>query len=172
MSELYICIDCELASEDAVPAALNIHGMCATCGSSSVIPVAKLAELLTQDKKEKLDAPLRETTDAEHQKRVQAMKDKRFADSLPIREYLKTKFTLPPPGVPSLRAEQTRQLHACIDAWDGWSWVVHYPWVLRVSDEDENPIPGCFCIELVNGSKNSPRFAIALDSEINDVRSF
>jgi DNA-directed RNA polymerase subunit RPC12/RpoP len=86
MSELYICIDCELANAQAQPTALNEHGYCPRCGSSSVVPVDTLVEL--DAKRKRADAVVDTTEKTKH--RIQAMKDQRKRDSRPLMDYLKS----------------------------------------------------------------------------------
>jgi len=157
MSELYICIDCELTSSEASPAPLNIHGLCATCGSSSVVPVDTLLELDKRAKAKASTAP--PPLDAQHALRVQATRDQRKRDAQPLVSWLKKKYPLTTGLDHSIRS----MLHSVLDSWDGWAWHVDYPW------DDGGSY---FTIELIQGVKNGPRWLITLSSEVNEVRSF
>ena len=160
MSNLYICIDCELTSSEAQPAPLNQHGMCATCGSSSVVPVDTLVEL---DRVAKKAAQARETTTDDTKARVQAMKIQRRKDAQPLVDWLQALL-------PSMSVAQGAELVRVLAQWDGWAWAFHYPWL--VGGIDDNPLPGRFTLELINGSKNGPRWCIILDAKPVEVRTF
>jgi hypothetical protein len=166
MSEaLYICIDCELASRSDEPTALNEHSLCPRCGSSSVVPVDTLRELDAQRKREANAQP---SVGEDHRKRVEAMRFQRLKDSQPLREWL----TSVRHGCGNSKAE----LLNALTKWDGWAWHVHYPWGQYETQggfiNDDNPAPGHFVVELVQGVKNGPRWVIILDSEVVEVRSF
>jgi len=157
---LYICIDCELASRSDEPTRLNEHSLCLRCGSSSVVPVDTLRELAAKAKRESEAPP---SVDLAHKQRVLAMRVQRQTASLPLRRYLES----------LLNAHESPtqvcvcpELTAALAAWDGWSWHVFHSW------DDDNPAPGHFVVELVQGVKNGPRWVIVLDSEVVEVRSF
>jgi len=171
MSEaLYICIDCELASRSDEPTRLNEHSLCLRCGSSSVVPVDTLRELAVKAKRESEAPP---SVDKDHVKRVEAMRTQRLRDSQPLREWLTRVAGAPVTLILEGKVSVTRcdnQVAKALAEWDGWAWYVHYPW--STQDIEDNPAPGHFVVELVQGVKNGPRWVIVLDSEVVEVRSF
>lgn len=175
MSELYICIDCELANAQAEPTSLNEHGYCSRCGSSSVVPVDTLLELGARNKSAKHAPP---SLDATHIERVKAMREQRKRDSRPLVEYLKS-LIHPPKVTPGAvighydgaSFKNVEIITRALEEWDGWAWHVYYPWALRV-DEEDNPCPGHFTIELVQGVKNGERWLITLDATLVGVSLF
>lgn len=176
MTSKYICIDCELANSEAEPVDLNQHGFCSRCGSSSVVPVDQITELMTKQKASEARerAPTPDT-----QERHKAMLALRAAGNEGMRAYLNSlHFDLTPTsGVcESLRVNEVNlslndKLTNALNAWDGWGYFVHYPWQVR-PDDYENPRPGHWCIELINGVKGSSSIYITLDEYVENVESF
>lgn len=154
-SPLYICIECEISSSITDPVALNEHSHCPRCGSSSVVPVDSLLELVKKAKR----AEQAQTHTDNTQHRVAAMRAQRLRDAQPLIQWLSQATH----GCGNSKAE----LSAALAAWDGWAWHVSYPW-----DSDDNPYPGRFTIELVQGIKDGPRWFITLSVELNAVHSF
>ena len=161
MSDLYICIDCELANAQAEPTSLNEHGYCSRCGSSSVVPVDTLRELDAKRKRE-ANAPLEPTSNT--QAWVQAAKDQRKRDSRPLVEYLKS--LIQPDSKSTVSIQNAAIIAKALEEWDGWSWHVVYPW------DEESVAPGHFTIELVQGVKNGERWLITLDAALAEVSLF
>lgn len=164
MSDLYICIECEVASHIDDPTLLNEHGLCPRCGSSSVVSVDTLSELAV--KKTRAAASTEETEATKH--RIQAMRDQRKRDSRPLVDYLTS--LIEPDVASTISINNAAILARALAHWDGWAWHVYYPWA-DASIED-NPCPGHFTIELVQGVKNGERWLITLDAEIVEVSLF
>lgn len=171
-SNLYICIDCELANANAAPTTLDVHGMCAKCGSSSVVPVDTLVELDAKRKRDS-EAPLRETSDEHTKHRIQAMRAQRRRDSEPLREFLRTRVAEATHSWLSMNeslishsVDTTNSLEAALTQWDGWAWELHYPWEPDAVDKEH------FVVELIQGVSHGPRWLIKLDAQANEVTSF
>ena len=160
MSELYICIECEVASHIDEPTVLNEHGLCPRCGSSSVVSIDTLSLLAL--KKAKDNASVEATEETKH--RIQAMKDQRKRDSRPLVQYLKS--LIQPNSTSDISIKNAAIIARALEEWDGWSWNVSYPWEL------DSVAPGHFTIELVQGVKNGERWFISLDAEIVEVSLF
>ena len=155
MSNLYICVDCEVNSSITDPTSLNAHGLCLRCGSSSVVAVDVLKSLI--QKRASLENVVRETSPTDTSARWQAIRDQRKRDNSPLIDYLFKIDYLP--------------LQEVLTQWDGWAWNVHYPWEADVFG-DPNPEPGAFTIELVQGTKDGPRWLVVLDTDVVEVRPF
>lgn len=171
MSEMFICIDCELTNPQADPTSLNAHGMCARCGSSSVVPVDTFS-VLANKAKAKADF-VRETPTDQTRARWEAMKAQRARDHEPLRGFLQSLIYSKMPSDYAESAERVlnEQLEIAIASWDGWAYQVHYPWVARGDEFDiENPIPGYFVIELVSCSKVIPTYMIGIDAFLHQIK--
>lgn len=170
MSELYICVECEVTTGNIDPVEANEHGMCKRCGSSSLVSVRTLTEL---SNKAKLAEVVRETPTDQTQARFQAMKDQRSKDHEPLRSYLRTLQYETSASDYETSAERVlnEQLEAAIKNWDGWAYHIYYPWAFRF-DEELNPIPGKWVIALYQSKKDSTCYYIVIDEYLYEVRSF
>ena len=168
MSELFICIDCELANADAEPTALDKHGLCERCGSSSVVPVDVIKTLATKAK-----APARTTEGPTESTRLrwEAMRAQRSRDNEPIREFLRSLIysKLEEGYAGSPQEVLNNQLEDALTKWDGWSYYVHYPWETGLG-EITNPAPGFLTIELTQSVKNAQAWYISIDAWLHSVR--
>ena len=167
MSELYICIECEVASQIDEPTPLNKHGLCPRCGSSSVVSVDTLTDVFSKHKRAQQALP---SVDKDHAKRVQAMREQRKRDSRPLVEYLKS--LIKPDTTSNISIENAAILARALEEWDGWAWHVSYPWACGYQGIDDNPCPGHFTIELVQGVKNGERWLITIDAALAEVSLF
>jgi hypothetical protein len=143
----HICIDCVAAHDNNDPVAPNEHGLCPRCGSSSVVPLDTLSELVKRVKS--LDRPLATPTD-QTRARHEAMKAQRKADAAPLINWLRS-------------LNHTQSLEDAITEWDGWAYHVDYPW---------DPEFTCFTITLISSNRNARCWEITLSAELNTVRSF
>lgn len=172
-TKFYICIDCEITSDNTDPVTLNEHSLCSRCGSSSVVPVDSLLELVRRDVAKKQAPPHTSLNEDATRLQVQLLRDRRKRDSRPLVEFLKRRFPLE--GRVEGRSIEGRidhsVLHKVLDNWDGWAYHIHYPWAVNSFDEiDDSPCPGSHCIELINGYANAPRWVIRLDVTLVEVR--
>ena len=158
--ELYICIECEVASHIDDPTPLNEHGLCPRCGSSSVVSIDTLSLLAL--KKAKDNASVEATEETKH--RIQAMKDQRKRDSRPLVDYLKS--LIRPNPTSDISIKNAAIIAHALEEWDGWAWHVDYPWE---ANELGKPL---FIITLIQGVKNGPRWVIGLNAEIVEVSLF
>lgn len=149
-SSLYICIDCELTDASALPTLLNEHSLCPRCGSSSVVPVDTLLELNAKANAAKQAPP---STTSDYAERAKAMRAQRLRDAAPLIEWLKAQYT-------------ATSLSQALSEWDGWAWHSFHPW------EEDNPTPGYYVIELIQGVKHGPRWLIKIDATLVDVSQF
>ncbi len=171
MSELYICIDCEVVSQTTEPVELTEHGMCKRCGSSSVISCSALQNVVSKRTREAEEASERSPSREQVWK---AMAAKRREDNGAVRSYLASLQYSPlePDYQGSAQEVLNEQLASVITEWDGWAWFVYYPWAIR-DDQELNPFPGSFVLELVNGNGRKPaHWFIILDEFLHEVKSF
>lgn len=165
MSELYICIDCEVNSSVTEPVELDEHGLCSRCKSTSVIACSALRDIAVRSKQENL---VRETPPEKSLAWVQAHKDSRRRDSGRLRNYLATLQYAPlDPDLTDAQRVLNADLAEILVEWDGWAWEVNYPWSL-VEDEDNSPEPGSWVIELT--SYNRVKWLLILDDYMFEIR--
>jgi hypothetical protein len=81
------------------------------------------------------------------------MRAQRLRDAQPLIEWLKAQRT-------------ATSISQALEEWDGWAWHSFHPW-----DED-NPAPGRYTIELIQGVKHGPRWLIKIDATLVDVSQF
>lgn len=170
MSDLYICVDCEVTSSETEPTEVDTHGMCKRCGSSSVIPVSTLKTLVA---KTQLEHVIRETPTDQTRLRWQAIRDQRRRDAQPLVDYLRS-IKYPDFDVTGSVAKLSlnRLLEEALTEWDGWYYNVHYPWSLGPWTAEEHPIPGSYVIELIQGASKQRWLVVLAPCEVSAVTSF
>ena len=169
MSDLFICIDCELSDPNAQPTSLNQHGLCPRCGSSSVVPADAFSDLVAKATTRR--EVVRETPSEQTRLRWEAMRSQRSKDNEPLRGFLRSLIYSKIEEGYAQSAERVlnEQLESTLVQWDGWAYHVYYPWETGLG-EITNPAPGYLVIELVQSSKKSTSWNIVIDCFLHEVK--